>query len=429
MSQILPHVSASQVSKFLRCNRLWSWEYIQGFRGPATPNMRRGTAIHHAMETYVNTGDILEEVFMNVDTGRPAKHGEKWLTGRFVRAAIPHIPDRATLTTEQRIVLTTLSGEGPSWVGYIDAHDGVSVYDYKTSSNIKAYAKTTDDLKTDPQAVSYAWAVFLADDEIETVTAHWVYLETRNKVKVNTKKVSVTFTRAECAKEWDKLMSAVGDMVESAAETDTLSLTPNTEACNDFGGCPHQHRCGTNLVLEGGKMTDLLAKLTESVEKPGATPSNPNPNPAPAQAVLPPDAAPRETTPEEQAAFDETKGKPKRVTKRKTPAKKKSPKTGGMTVYVNCCPVKGDKEYELFETWIQPVVDRLNEFVKSEFSIDEFRLLEYSKEKALFGKVLQEHLVENRPHALVVTMSSSFARDSLQILCVHADQVIRSMIG
>ena len=419
----LRHVSASQVVKFRRCQRRWSWEYVQGFKQGSTEKMRQGLAIHHALETYVNNGTILKEVFMNVKTGRPAPSGEKWLTARFVHAAIPLLPDRSTLTAEQRISLPTLGGEGPPWVGYIDAHNGISVIDYKTTGNLK-FAKTAEDLLTDPQAVAYAWAVFCADDTIETVDATWLYLGTKNKHKVNTKKVTATFNRAGCAEQWDVCGETVAEMIE-AAKLDTLALTPNSEACYDYyTACPHLSRCGADLHQIGGNknMGNLLSQLEKSVANPGATPSNP----PKAQQVLAPDAAPRETTPEEQAAFDEAQ-KPKTKAKKKKTVTKKS--KGGMTIYVNCCPVKGDKEYELFETWIQPVIDRLNAFVSDEFKVDEFRLLEYSREKALFSKALKDHLDQHKPHALVMTMSSSYARDSLQLLCVHADQVIRSMVG
>ena len=101
-------------------------------------------------------------------------------------------------------------------------------------------------------------------------------------------------------------------------------------------------------------------------------------------------------------------------------------KTGagpGFFLYIDCFPVKPSGiTAVLFDDWISGVVKTINE------NLDEgdFRLLGFSKEKLALSAGIETHL-DRVPPILIVSTSSSLAKDALQTLIPHAAVVIRAM--
>ena len=247
----LPHVSASQVKTFQRCNRKWYFEKIMGKRGPSTHAQRRGTAIHEALEIYIKTGEIVDEVHTNVITGRviPSPTGpaneeetsETFLVRRFVEATKEHIDHEKVVAVEGNMRLETYEG-GPDWIGFIDLLTTKRVIDYKTTSNFR-WAKTPEELKNDAQACSYVLSIFRQFPEADEFDVKLIYIQTSNKIKVNVKPVEATFTRAECEAVFAEAVAEVKKMSIAAKYTDPNKVPGNLAACMDFGGCEHRTYC------------------------------------------------------------------------------------------------------------------------------------------------------------------------------------------
>ena len=95
----------------------------------------------------------------------------------------------------------------------------------------------------------------------------------------------------------------------------------------------------------------------------------------------------------------------------------------GFFLYIDCFPVKpAGITAVLFDDWISGVVKTINE------NLDEgdFRLLGFSKEKLALSAGIETHL-DRVPPILIVSTSSSLAKDALQTLIPHAAVVIRAM--
>jgi hypothetical protein len=95
----------------------------------------------------------------------------------------------------------------------------------------------------------------------------------------------------------------------------------------------------------------------------------------------------------------------------------------GFTLYVDCWPVKGNgAPAVLFDDWITSIIADIN----NEVDVADYRLLGFQQEKLALQAGLEKHL-DKIPPVLIVSTSSSVAKDALQTLIPHAVQVIRAM--
>lgn len=510
----LRNVSASQVTTFARCNRWWHWEKIGGHRQSSTRAMRRGTAIHYALEIYLSQGRIVGGVEVDIETGNathnttdvkspePDKNrttgGEWWATKRYVEA-IRHLlptPERdggPAVMLEQAFSIPTLGGKGPPWLGFIDLLEECvtiepyeddeaeflppplafvlsRVNDYKTSSDLRRYAKKNTELLDDIQANSYAKYVFNLDPEAEEVAARWIYMETRNKVKVNILEVPVVLTRSGVEANWARAMELVQKMVELAEVEDTLALDANPEACGDFGGCPHVRRCGLSALggaftklnnntkqkgksmgfLKGLKRTmdraedatgvlsdDAGSRTTSDEEAKELTPKKKPAKKTAAEKKAEKEAkvaaakkakaaakaaeaaeAAAKAAEEAEAGEDDTEEPPK---KKPAKASKKAPKAkaGGFTLYVDCVPTKGE-EYALLSDLLVPLVEECG-------GLEEFWDLSFSDQKKALGIMARE--IAKGGNNVVAFSKQMFSADVVPGLSVVAAKVIMGMKG
>lgn len=230
MKTKLRNYSASQLKSFWSCNRYWAFQKILKVPFPTSKSMALGTAVHSAIEGYIN--------------GEQAKTKE---FDRYVKAAKPVFDPMPEPVTEHYFKLDTPTGV--PCVGYIDLHDKPphGVVDWKTTSNLY-WAPTRFKLYKDPQAQIYAKAYSVLFPETESVPVGFMYLETRLKTKVNTKFVETKYTQSEIDRHWDKACGAFEEMYELARDLDpTLeavrTVKKNTKACSNFGGCPYLEKC------------------------------------------------------------------------------------------------------------------------------------------------------------------------------------------
>jgi len=416
MTKPLKNVSASQIKTYHSCKRKWHWEKIAGHRSPPTEKMAKGTAIHHAIECFIEGTEVEGTVPVLKYNGRVLKDPEKikkarendetweFKTDMYVEEAKNYLPHNAI--AEQRFSLPTLDGEGPPMFGYVDVHTPTLVLDWKTTSSLR-WAKTPSELKRDPQALIYAkwhWEKYNILNEVK-----FVYIETAAKTKTRSMETAIKLSYDEINNFWNELQPTVASMVEDAKVINTLDLAPSPSACNDYGGCPHKARCGLTglqgLYKTNRKGKSKMAKnIQDLIKKKAETPS-----------IVPPDAPNPEVQPGEAKKLTEPKKK------RTTRVKK-----GGPTVYVDCAPLKGLGKVTLFEEWIQPAIQAANE-IAAKSELPDWRMLGYTDEKLAFQKGVELLVEDGIPDGLVVSSWHPQAKEALAVIMLYAPNVVRGL--
>lgn len=274
------HASASQVTTFARCERRWHFQSIQRIQTPSTDAQALGTAIHAELEKYT-----LE--------GVPPTHGSAQL-------ALGHLPPpRApNVLAERELESPELFLGGVRFKGFIDLLDvrdelHPHILDFKTTSDFR-YAKSSEELSNNPQLLIYAaWALECVP-EIEMFTLSHLYLKSKGTPAARL--VQAKVKGSDVMPALAPVVANVERMKVAALAEKAEDLTPNWDACHDFGGCPFRDRCNTTRSLSamfaasettftqtttGTKsMSALLNKLKAATNKPASG----------ATGILPPDA-------------------------------------------------------------------------------------------------------------------------------------------
>lgn len=137
---------------------------------------------------------------------------------------------------------------GVKTFGYSDFTDLTEGFegttDYKSTSNFR-WAKSEEELKTDPQCIIYTRFVFKKCDAEEVYFRH-LYVRTTDKPKKQEphKEVIITVTREENEAAWLVLVEDIKEMlVLSRHKGPFKEIKPNYGACGDFRGCPFKSEC------------------------------------------------------------------------------------------------------------------------------------------------------------------------------------------
>ena len=250
----IKNFSASQVVTFLDCNRKWFFQKILGIKTPPSEKMRLGTAIHKGLEQFVETGQYDHEQIVD---------GNTYNVHYYVEAAKPHLPPGPYIV-EQKISLETETGI--PWIGYVDLTTHEQITDYKTTSNLR-YAKTPLELETNAQMVSYAKHYFENHPESDQVILLHIYIETKNKRKINTHTSQTTVTREHIEEQWSLIQEILENMVSIAKLEKWEEVPANPPSCPKYGGCPFIDKCEIDpwdQITHGiKKPTKSLASLKE----------------------------------------------------------------------------------------------------------------------------------------------------------------------
>lgn len=452
----LRHVSATQVTQFQRCQRVWWWGYVQGYKQPTTPAMERGSKIHDALEEWQKTGKIVEDpdgYHRYVEAVR-----DKGYVGE---------PKDDESIVEEKVWMNTEQGL-PPWLGYIDyGHqpgDLPRLLDYKTTSDFR-YNKTPAELSVNVQLLSYArWFYEMNPDYEDDIEVGHVYLKTYPKKipkKPQTGMVIVQMTKDHVMDVWgSSIITSISEMVEVATVNNVDDIPPNVVACSDYGGCFHRDRCGiraedlNSLFKSDKKKKEKENKMANSFlqkVKKGKGKKNGK------AEVLPPDAPGRVNEEEEEIEEEEVAAKPTRKkavakgeaakAKAKTkapPKKKKQTKTppkpkevevvdkslADFVMYIDCVPTKGDDcEYVLFEDWYEPLIEALNEAAnEQDEEVRDYRLMGFAQEKVMLREGIQTRAEsDDLPSVLVINSTAPGAKDAIGCLIPFANRVVRAM--
>lgn len=253
-------LSASQITLYRECARKWAWKYVAKIPTPQSPAAALGDEIDAGqLQPYLRDA-------------RPFDFSRE--SGYIAAAGLACLPPPQTAGLE---VQKHFEMPSPTWVdgkhvgfgyqGFIDlwlpdsrtlpeipAHPPrlatappiPAVVDFKTTSALK-WAKTPAELASDVQAMLYATHAMFATGA-RTVDLVWLYFQTRGPRKTKRTHLRVPSAHVaeqfhaidETAKEMLAARASVGELDPTSAP---LSLPPNAEMCEQYGGCPYRDRC------------------------------------------------------------------------------------------------------------------------------------------------------------------------------------------
>lgn len=371
--RVLRRVSPSQVQRFRLCPRKWAWSSVYGVREPERPNQKLGTDAHKATEDHLAgrpttvKGKKALALFEAWRPTLPAPGADLLLEHPFEFPAYADGP-----IMNGRIDLVNPRGL---------AVDGVlAIDDHKTTKDL-VWCRTPDELQRDVQAIIYArWGYGLTswptmfpvppteawrpawDDGVDVVRFAHRYVRTEGSAKV--RMVPVDLPWELVAREWTKVQDDVRAMVALAATApeSPLGVEPRPSACSAYGGC-HFSKAGAcsdvasalvptaaRAPRKGEHVEKVMAlkdrlRLRQAAEGKGEapcpgcgaaiTPANSSvltsgevkhvgcggaaKEPALATGIVPPDAPPRTSTPDEVKAEEAAVAAKSRKRKPKEP--------------------------------------------------------------------------------------------------------------
>lgn len=219
------HVSASQVSTFLSCQRQWWWNKVFGLPTRQKPSAALGEAVHASIEAYLGGAD--ESALHTV--ARPALP-----TLRQLR----EMPDLEVESQMRRPLRN-----GLTFIGRIDARSLSErlVVDHKTTSDLK-WAKVAEDLQSDVQMLAYAYDVLELNPGAEVRIAHSA-MQTRGLPGA---RYTETTVPAEAVRAgWQRIERVTDDMRRVAQITAADQVTPTWASCSAYGGCDFREQCAS----------------------------------------------------------------------------------------------------------------------------------------------------------------------------------------
>jgi len=383
------HCSASQLKSYRECARRWWWGSVQGLRSPDTAATGLGRDVHAELEAYLKTGALP--------------------TSPIARAALEVAGPRTDAdTAEVPLEGPTLTIEGVTWKGYIDRlrrpvdRSPPRVTDWKTTSDPR-WAKTAEQLRADPQSISYgAWLALhyygpRAGDyhREEVVEVCFTYTLTRGTPRAW--EVLVCWTVGEVLDAWAALGPEIVAMAELARVAPTpaeLGKVPATwTACRDFGGCPHRGRCDADQTGRVS-MSSALVQLTgnksrgDTVAKAVAKDLS---------AVLAQGASKGAESVEGILEGD------------------------GLTLYVGCLPVVGHDASRA--TLLDAHIEALAKVLCETAGVKDLALIDYGKGKGLLAAALREF----PPRGVVIARGGPWTEVALEVLRPMATTLVEGV--
>ena len=237
------------------CERRGRFKYIDGLPEPQSGNAALGESLHELIEHRLRTGNDPE--------GESEAHGI-YLAGKHM---IEEVAARKILGVE--IALDPFYIEGVKVKGYIDVLHENGIVDWKTTSDIRRYGKTAEQLAWDTQMVLYG----LSTDLPRVQLAHGQF-QTRGAKR--TEFVEVEVTRDHLDSHLEKVIIPLVERIKFIAG-DPESARPDFTKCFN---CPFRAKCPT---VSGDQIVSFFAKYNQAT-------TTATPPPAQAQPILPPDA-------------------------------------------------------------------------------------------------------------------------------------------
>lgn len=253
--------SPSQFATWLDCPRKWAFSRVLP-SGPK-PAAELGQRVHTVAEAWLRDGTLPPDT----------------VEGRIFLAGVQHLPEPGTVLVE-----SDFRFERPTWIahGRRDFVWDTGVGDHKTTSGLQ-WAKSEEDLRTDPQGVIYAASVMLEQnrDDAELL---WVYYGTGNALG-RSKRVHLRVHIDDVARELERFDAIAVEMSEiNRPGVNPKEVDYNASACAKYGGCEYVEVCGLTSqerfgsIMSQGSLKDKLKSMMKPLEE--AKAEEPKPTPA-----------------------------------------------------------------------------------------------------------------------------------------------------
>lgn len=384
--------SATQVSKYESCNRLWGWEYLDKLQAPKSPQMAFGSTGHSWLEDFVANPNMPPDgEFFNLTA-----------PGRRVW------PEWTNPQVEQKFVITI---NDLPFIGYMDmtwVDTSVHVLDHKFTSNIKRHGKKPEDLLDDIQATLYVPAAHLhhgTDPDTVPVDLHWIYYQ--SKQPYDGKHVHLRVMEEDVAPRIDKTLISASEMqAAKVAGLKARDLVPNWGACFSYGRpCPFKSNC--EMEERMGTGNSILSKLRN--KSPSAQKETPAEDPGLNSGT------PAADTTSEPAKVEATVAPKAKPEKKEKPATRKK-----TTLYLDCTPTKGGaKVVDASE-----MIDR----AMASLTSPHYKCEDYGKGAGFFAAALKTLIEkEGLPENVFLSLGTGEGRDACQTFISFADVVVRGM--
>ena len=252
-------ISPTQITKYRRCQRLYAFEYVEGFKPPPSDKQQFGTDVHSELEQWLRDGRVPS----NTPEGQTAKQGIKkgWLP----------TPDKG-LFIEQEFAIDW--DEDLEMIGFIDCvvppdlADVPIVIDHKTTSSLN-WCKTEEDLAKDEQAIIYS-TVVAQQFKAQKVKARWIYYSASNPKSGRRKPNGARPVEVEFDVTSKSFLDLLKALLRDSKRIRRIrkrgikgrALVPSPQSCEMFGGCPHKERCN----LSGEDRLEAYMKRAERDE-------------------------------------------------------------------------------------------------------------------------------------------------------------------
>jgi hypothetical protein len=251
-----PLVSASQITLFLECPRKWAWRYLVKIDTPQSAAAALGDEVdQQQLQPYLTEGrpfDYTKESGYIAASGleylpKPGTPGLEVQKYFSMPSATARNADCSARFGYQGFLDLWLPKGGAPLIEPVIKDRYPVVGDFKTTKDLR-WAKTGAQLAKDVQAQLYAtWAMY--ETGARVVDLVWIYFQTKGTRR--SKRTHLRVTADHVVEQFTRIDTAAVEMFDvrkaSEASADVsqfpLSLTPNVEMCEQYGGCPYRHLC------------------------------------------------------------------------------------------------------------------------------------------------------------------------------------------
>lgn len=375
--------------------------------------------MHAILEAWSRDGKApdLDEVFVTSD-------GKKHRPGRIAAAGLRYLPKHSLEhQVEQRI---DIDFGWAKFVGYIDLLYGYRVYDHKTTSDFK-WMKNSDELRNDIQSAIYAAHVLSYSGYVDL---KWTYF--RTKGASTAKQVSIRYTNEDLNKTLEriKLLSLeIYDHYKNKPEV--LSLEPNVNQCDAYGGCPYRDKCDLSprerlkgLMAQESLRDKMKRRLAEQKAAAQAeTPAQTQETSKVEKQSLKEKLAARKAQGVNPPEAPSTVVQPPTVEQVMSDSSLVAPQKTGYTLYVDCYPISNGAR----PTHAAEILGSGASAVASELDLPHYRMAGYAKGPAALAVWLEEHLGNNAYGEIFIDSNTTEARDTLTVFENHATTIVRGL--
>lgn len=269
--------SASAIESFdelnpFGCNRKYWFQAVAGLKWEGSEATKTGEAVHSQIEHYLL---MKEDALGNI--ARPGLP--------IINSLIQKYPDYAI----EQWIPDGFNIGGVKIRGRLDftaRNEGriINITDWKTSSDVKKYAKTAYQLKKNTQLLIYRQYAEEAGCD-EKMTLNHVYFQTKGRPYSTLRET--TINSQELADGIGTIKNTLAEMKKVVKVLDSDEVKPDKRKChlNTKIECPYAKHCTKGA-------TNMASLISKFLTTPSISAATPTPAPSPVVGVLPPDAPP-----------------------------------------------------------------------------------------------------------------------------------------